>query len=80
MASIERRMRLDRRQYDGGPPAGMSERRCCAERRLPREAEHAITDAEWWTYFGRKERSRNGYTMVLQDRPTDIPRRLWGDL
>ena len=80
MAWIERRVRQDRRRYDGGPPAGVSERRFCAERRLPRVAEYTITDTEWRTYFGRQERWRNGYTMVLRDRPTDIPRRLWGDL
>ena len=80
MASIERRVRQDRRRFDGGPPAGFSERRLHAERRLPKVAERTISDTEWRTYFGRRERTRNGYMMVLQDRPSDIPGKLWGDL
>ena len=80
MAWIERRVRLDRRRYDGGPPSGVAERRLHAERRLPTVAEHTISDAEWLAYFGRTKRSRNGYTLVLQDRLTDIQRKLWEDL
>ncbi len=81
MASIERRARQDRRRYDGGAlPPGLSERRLHAERRLPRVAERTISDTEWRTYFGGKGRSRNGYTVVLEDRPSNIPGKLWGDL
>ncbi len=79
MASIERRVRQDRRRYDGGSPAGLSERRLHAERRLPKVAERNISDSEWRTYFGRQERKRNGFMVVFQDRPTDIPGKLWGD-
>ncbi len=80
MASIERRARQDRRRLDGGPPDGLSERRLHAERRLPKVAERPISDAEWRTYLGRQGRTRNGYLVVLQDRPSDIPGKLWGDL
>ncbi len=80
MASIERRARQDRRRSDGGSPAGLAERRLHAERRLPKVAERTIPDTEWRTYFGRQGRTRYGYTVVLQDRPSDIPGKLWGDL
>lgn len=80
MASIERRARQESHQFDGDPPAGLSERCLHAERRLPEVAERPSPDTEWRTYFGRQERVPNGYTMVLQDRPDDIPGKLWGDL
>jgi len=38
-----------------------------------------FSDAEWRTYFSRQQRGRIGYTVVLQDRPSDIPGKLWGD-
>lgn len=80
MASKERRVRQDRRRFDGGSPAGLSERRLHADRRSPKGVERIFSDTEWRTSFGRRERARGGYMMVLQDRPSDIPGRLWGDL
>ncbi|MFB0935125.1 MAG: hypothetical protein QMB52_05085 [Propionivibrio sp.] len=43
-------------------------------------AERTISDTEWRTYFGQQGRTRYGYTVVLQDHPSDIPGKLWGDL
>lgn len=80
MATIERRMGPDRRCRDVGPPSGCPERRVIAERRLPRVVERSITDAEWKSYFGRLEHNQGVSAIDLQDRPVNIPGRLWGDL
>ena len=48
----ERRTLRERRQRDSGPPSGCSDRRRAVERRLPPVEEHAISDADWQTYFG----------------------------
>ena len=48
----ERRFRLERRVRDVGPPGGSADRRRLTERRVPRLAENAITDAEWQQLIG----------------------------
>lgn len=56
--SCDRRLGLDRRQDDFGPPAGWRDRRRHAERRLPELREFVLSEIEFLFYFGRKERSR----------------------
>jgi hypothetical protein len=51
-ASVERRIKAERRQFDSGPPRGCFERRRHAERRLPTAEESSISDADWERYFG----------------------------
>lgn len=71
MAWIERRVRLDRRRHDGGPPSGVAERRLYAERRLPTVAEHTISDAGGWPISGgRSARGRGIRWCCRIDRPT----------
>ena len=48
----ERRFLLERRLRDVGPPSGSADRRRLTERRVPRLAENAISDAEWQQLFG----------------------------
>ena len=80
MAATERRFVQDRRRRDVGPPSGCSERRIIAERRLPKVVEKTISDAEWKSFFGRLERRQGAQAIDLQDRPENIPGRLWTDL
>ena len=80
MAATERRIGLDRRRRDTGPPSGCSERRIIAERRLPKVVEKTISDTEWKNYFGRLERRQGAQAIDLQDRSVNIPGRLWSDL
>lgn len=79
MAAIERRSAPDRRRRDAGPPSGCAERRIIAERRLPKVVEKTISDAEWKNYFGRLGRRQGEQAIDLQDRPENIPGRLWTD-
>jgi len=79
MGSIERRSRQDRRNLEIGPPGGVGERRVLAERRMPQVAVRNFSDVEWRTYFGWHEYRQAIHAVVLQDRPTNIPGRLWTD-
>jgi len=80
MIATERRFARDRRCRDVGPPAGGADRRVMAERRLPKVVEKTFSDAEWKSYFGRLEQRRSVQAIDLQDRPENIPGRLWTDL
>ncbi len=80
MTMVERRSIPDRRRRDTGPPSGYAERRIIAERRLPKVVEEKISDVEWKNYFGRLERRQGAQAIDLQDRPENIPGRLWMDL
>lgn len=54
---MDRRVRVDRRSRDLGPPKGCGERRRRAERRLPTAEEAALSDDEFSSYFGAIARS-----------------------
>jgi hypothetical protein len=52
-ASNERRVRVERRLFDFGPPHACRDRRVFVERRLPLVEECTVSHAEFETYFGR---------------------------
>ncbi|WP_265950036.1 hypothetical protein [Dechloromonas sp. A34] len=49
---IERRIRVERRQFDFGPPCNCLERRKRTERRLPIAEETEVSAADFAAYFG----------------------------
>ncbi len=52
----ERRVRIEQRQRDIGPPKTCGERRKKAERRLPSLEEAEMSDSEWQLYFGNLQK------------------------
>ena len=52
--ATDRRMRMERRGADIGPPAGIRERRQGQERRAISVSEVRLSDAEWAQYFAQK--------------------------
>ncbi|MDD2741032.1 MAG: hypothetical protein PHV02_02095 [Rhodocyclaceae bacterium] len=52
----ERRVRIEQRQRDIGPPMACAERRKKAERRLPIIGEAVMSDEDWQLYFGNHDK------------------------
>jgi len=51
----ERRKRRDRRSNNYGPPNGLKERRCSAERRVTFVREVELSDDQWSAYFAETQ-------------------------
>jgi hypothetical protein len=51
--TTDRRMRMERRSDNLGPPAGIRERRRGKERRAISVSEVRLSDAEWAQYFAK---------------------------
>lgn len=51
----ERRKRRDRRSNNYGPPNGLKERRCSAERRVTFVREVELSDDQWSVYFAETQ-------------------------
>jgi len=51
----ERRKRRDRRSNNYGPPNGLKERRCSAERRVTFVREVDLSEDQWSTYFAETQ-------------------------
>lgn len=71
MGSIERRSQQDRRRLDIGSGDEGAVRRVLSEGRMTRE-----TDQDYPSW---QDHRRTVHVMVIQERPTNIPGRLWGD-
>ena len=63
--TIERRVRVERRCIDAGPPTGCSDRRIYAERRMPELNEAALSDSEWDKFFGGISKKQKAYQVSL---------------
>jgi hypothetical protein len=72
MGANERRARVERRQFDFGPPHHCRERRVRVERRLPSVQECSVSKSEFEGYFGNIESSESDYDVGGDFRATVI--------